>query len=305
MQYHPKSYSEEGLAGRDDEQEVRPSHSDQEGLVSSLDLKRRIVLTGAAGSVGAILRTHFSSSPHYDPVLTDREDHGEAGVYPADLSRCEPGWVEQFAGADTVIHLAADSQPCAPWQSVAENNIEVTFNVFQAAVQQKVRRVIFASSLKAMDGYRFSHGPITANAPPRPTSFYATSKLFGERLGRFYSEEFGLSVICLRIGYVKAGQLPGDRNGNTWQHSKWLSTEDLCQAVEKAIAVEDVSFAVLPLVSDNAAMRWDLSETCRVLGYEPTKFSELPSPTMLYRIRSMLGMLHKRFLDPAWRYYWD
>jgi nucleoside-diphosphate-sugar epimerase len=296
---------DERAVGRDSGQKAPRPHSDQDSSVSSQGLKRRIVVTGAAGEIGTLLGTYFSSSPHYDPVLTDLVNHDEASIYPANLSHYDPEWVERFAGADTIIHLANDSRPCAPWESVAENNIEVTFNVFRAAVQQKVRRIIFASSLKTMDGYRFSRGPIAADAPPRPTTFYAAEKLFAERLGRYYSEEFGLSVICLRLGYVHPEQFHSGRNQNAWRHSKWLSVEDLYQAVEKAIQVEDVAFAVLPLVSDNATMRWDLFETCRVLGYEPTKYTEPPSPPLRYRIRAMLGMIYKRFVDPAWQYYWD
>lgn len=305
MKHKSKMYMEEHAAGRDSGQKAPRPHSDQDSSVSSQGLKRRIVLTGAAGNIGSLLGAYFGNSPDYDPVLTDLENHGEASIYPADLSHYDPEWIEQFSGADTVIHLACDSRPCAPWESVAENNTEVTFNVFRAAALQKVRRVILASTLKTMDGYRFSQGPIAADAIPRPTTFYAASKLFEERLGRYYSEEFGLSVICLRLGYVHPGQLHSGRNHNTWRHSKWLSAEDMYQAVEKAIQVEDVTFAVLPLVSDNATMRWDLSETCRVLGYEPTKFTKPPSPPIRYRIRAMLGKIYKRFLDPAWQYYRD
>ena len=49
----------------------------------------------------------------------------------------------------------------------------------------------------------------------------------------------------------------------------WLSNQDYCQVVEKAILAENVSFAVLNAMSDNSGMKWDLSETRRVLGYQP------------------------------------
>ena len=54
-----------------------------------------------------------------------------------------------------------------------------------------------------------------------------------------------------------------------WGKKMWLSNQDYCQVVEKAILVGNVSFAVLNAMSDNSGMKWDLSETRRVLGYQP------------------------------------
>ena len=48
-----------------------------------------------------------------------------------------------------------------------------------------------------------------------------------------------------------------------------LSNQDYCQVVEKAILAKNVSFAVLNAMSNNSGMKWDLSETQRVLDYQP------------------------------------
>ena len=45
---------------------------------------------------------------------------------------------------------------------------------------------------------------LTADAPIRPDGPYGIGKAFGEAAARYYAEEFGLSVICLRIGTVNA-----------------------------------------------------------------------------------------------------
>ena len=71
-------------------------------------------------------------------------------------------------------------------------------------------------------------------------------------------------------GWVQPGENhPGDYMGGDWWRQMWLSNRDFCQLVEKAILVENVQFAVLNAMSNNTGMRWDLSETRRVLGYEP------------------------------------
>ena len=78
-------------------------------------------------------------------------------------------------------------------------------------------------------------------------------------------------MICLRIGYCQRGE---NRPGATmtmgsWGQLMWLSDRDLCQAMERAVLVGDVGFAVLNLMSDNPGMRWDMDATRRVLGYVP------------------------------------
>lgn len=266
--------------------------------------KRRIVITGAAGRIGLRLRTHLGRSPDYELVLIDLDNRGDADIHCFNLSRYQPDWARLFAGADAVVHLAGDPRPTAPWRSVSENNIEATFNLFRAAAEHGVPRVLYASSLLTMEGYRYGRGVIAADAPPRPVSFYASSKLMGEAIGRQFSRDRGLSVICLRIGDVEVDRTSPGRDVNSWRQSRWLSVDDLCQAIEKAILVSDPGYVVLPLTSDNSGMRWDLAETCRVLGYEPTKPAPPLRPYMYVRLRALLGYALKRLFDPSWRDYW-
>lgn len=49
---------------------------------------------------------------------------------------------------------------------------------------------------------------LKADAPTRPDGPYGVGKAFGEAAGRYYSEAFGLSVICLRIGTVTGENRP-------------------------------------------------------------------------------------------------
>lgn len=273
--------------------------------MSKREQARRIVITGAAGRVGGRLRTHFEGLSDRDVVLIDHDCQGASGIHSADLSRYDRAWTDLFAGADAIIHLAGDPRPSAPWASVAKNNIEATFNVFKAAAAHGVRRIVYASSLMTMEGHRFGREPIVVDTPARPVSFYGVSKLVGEEIGSQFAREGTMSVICLRIGVVQTGDVPAGRDLNGWRRSKWLCGADLCQAFEKAIQAADTNYAILPVVSDNANMRWNLAETCRVLGYTPTKCTTVKPPYFHVRIRGLLGWVHKRWLDPAWRDYRD
>ena len=98
--------------------------------------------------------------------------------------------------------------------------------MFRAAVEQGVRRVIYASTLMSMEGYRFGRGPIAFDATPRPVSFYAASKLMGEIIARQFAQERALSVICLRFGAVQTNGAPPGRDWTAWRLSKWLSNKD-------------------------------------------------------------------------------
>jgi hypothetical protein len=54
-----------------------------------------------------------------------------------------------------------------------------------------------------------------------------------------------------------------------WGQEMWLSDRDFLSGMRCAIDANNVSFAALNLMSDNAGMRWDIAETREVIGYEP------------------------------------
>lgn len=266
--------------------------------------KRRIVITGAAGRIGVLLTTHFEASPDYDLVLIDRKSDAGRKIHGADLSEYPGQWAGLMAGADAVIHLAGDPSPAASWASVSKNNIDATLNLFRGAAENNVRRVIYASSLQTMEGYRFTAGPVPLDAPPRPTSFYAVSKLVGEATARHFSETHGLSAICLRIGHARKGAISSGKGLTIWQRAKCLSAEDLCLAFEKAIHAEVPTCAIVPLVSNSDYCRWDMAATERILGFRSAANLRFGKPSMIAKIRENFVYLHRRIFHQAWRHYW-
>jgi hypothetical protein len=107
----------------------------------------------------------------------------------------------------------------------------------------------------------------------RNSTPYASTKLFGERLGKCYSESAGLSVIAVRIGWVR----PGDNRAEdvplsrgSWFRQMWLSNRDFCQLMEKCLLADSsIRFAIVNGMSANAGMRWDLDYTRQLVGFEP------------------------------------
>lgn len=256
--------------------------------------QQKILVTGTKGNLGRKICNYLKAKSQYDLVCLDIVTHGDTSTIQADLSLYNDSWTRCFEGVNVVIHLAADHRLTAPWESLEKHNVDAVINVFEAAVSNGVERVIFASSLATMYGYNedyYHHNtPLTPEIPARPNSFYGATKILGERLGRGYAKLHGLSVICLRIGWVQ----PGENNPETfrdimpWKQARWLSNRDLCQAVERAIIVKDLDYEILNVVSDNKGMSWDIARTCRILGYHP---QDSHTPT-----RSSLKVLMKRRL---------
>jgi nucleoside-diphosphate-sugar epimerase len=246
---------------------------------------KTILISGAAGNLGAKLRHHLEGQ--YSLRLLDRQAKGDRAIVEADLSQWDPAWVEQFQGVDTVVHLAADPSASNAWEAVIGPNIDALNYVFTAAGQAGVQRIVYASSNHVMGGYKDIPEPekITTDLPPRPGTFYerdgqslnsvpyGTAKLMGERLGKCYADIYGLSFIAVRIGAIRAGDNPASAfpsNRMEWFRLMWLSNRDYCQLMTRCIEADpSIHFAVVNGMSNNTGMRWDLAYTRQLLGYEP------------------------------------
>ncbi len=248
-------------------------------------MTKTIVITGAGGNLGGKLRAALAG--HYALRLIDKEAHEDAPVLPFDLGVWSDTWADLFMGAQAVVHLAANSKAHARWEELLSPNVDAVLNVLHASVRAGVRRVIIASSNHVMGGYQYDciPGELTTDLPPRPgtryvvndqtrdSSAYGTTKLFAERVARWYAEEFGLSVLAVRIGWVRPGEnrredLPADRG--EWFRQMWLSNRDFCHLMKCCLeASEAIRFEVVNGMSKNPGMPWDLEHTCRVVGYKP------------------------------------
>ena len=233
-------------------------------------MTRTVLITGAAGNIGRKVAAHFAALG-WTLRLLDVAVHDDAAIVPADLTRWHEDWVSRFRGVDAVIHLAGDPSPRASWASAQRLNIDLTQNVYEAAVRGGVRRLVFASSNWVMAGYRPGTGTLDTASDPYPVNPYGVSKLVGERMGRSYHERWGLEVACLRIGFCQRGEnRPGPHMSmGRWGQLMWLSDHDLCHGMERAVVAEGVGFSVLNLMSDNPGMRWDIEATRRAIGYVP------------------------------------
>lgn len=241
--------------------------------------KGPVLVTGASGKIASRCRAAWAET--MDLWLTDLHIAKGENSFPADLM--DFGQVYRaFEGVDTVIHLAMapahQPQDTPPDEADPGDilrikvNMEATYNVLEAARRQKVRRVVYISSMTTLLGNRHE-AAYTSDTPPNPLNLYACTKLFGEQLARVYWRSHGLSTICLRVG--QPFPLENPEFDDLWRMNKrsrsiFVEMNDLAQAVQCAVSTS-VEFGVYPVVSASDNQRVDLSPS-REIGYVPRAY---------------------------------
>ena len=224
--------------------------------------RRRVVLTGAAGAIGAAIAPRLGS--RWDLQLTDSRSGGAVNLLDiTDVDACRAA----FTGADAVVHLAAVPDPDATWEQLLPANVVGAHHVARAAMDCAVRRLVVASSLQAVSAYPSGRQLRTADAP-RPANLYGVTKAWLEALGAWVASSSGTSVVALRIGFF-AEAPPVGADATARDLAAWLSPRDCAELVRAAVEAEGVTWAVVNGISANRYRTADLSETEMLLGYRP------------------------------------
>ncbi|MET7682901.1 NAD(P)-dependent oxidoreductase [Streptomyces sp. NPDC005423] len=229
---------------------------------------RTVLLTGAAGGLGTLMRNLLPAFGYHLRLLDLRPIEGEPDAITADLAD-RAALREAVRGVDAIIHLAGISLE-ASFDKILKSNIEGTHNLYEAAREEGVRRVVFASSNHAVGftPYPRDGAPlIPVDTPRRPDTFYGLSKSFGEDLAQLYWDKHGVETVSVRIGSC----FP--QPSSVRMLSVWMSPADGARLFHAALTAEEVGHTVVYGSSANTRLWWDLS-TARALGYEPRDDSE-------------------------------
>jgi uronate dehydrogenase len=227
-----------------------------------------IVITGAAGGIGSMLRSRLAGEGRVLRLLDVTPVTAGAGEESVVASVTDmAAMTAACAGAGAVIHLGGIASEAA-WERILEVNINGTYTVLEAARRAGVPRVIFASSNHAVGFTPLDAVPIPDYAFPAPDTFYGASKAAGEALGALYSHRHGMDVICVRILSCF------ERPRNTRMLSTWLSPDDAGRLFEACLTAPRPGFRVVFGVSANTRGGLVSLDEARALGYESRDDSE-------------------------------
>ncbi|MBD1370953.1 NAD(P)-dependent oxidoreductase [Hazenella sp. IB182357] len=235
----------------------------------------KILITGAAGKIGRNLSRSLKANTehvfrladlnttelnHLKDVTSDLVD-----LNVADLSACK----KACEGVDIVIHLAGDPSPDADfYHSLLENNIKGTYNIFRAAKDNQVSKVIVASSAQVVEGHPLDYQS-NSHSPIRPKNMYGVSKSFAEAVASYFAYSEGMQAIAIRIAAYddfKSSKEPMSAR----DMSAYISPEDFNHLIIQTLNAKHLPpFCILNGVSNNRFKRLSLEETKELVGYNP------------------------------------
>ena len=223
---------------------------------------KTVLITGATGDVGTHLARELAGK--YKLRLSDKRPIKAKNFVKADISKMADA-LKITKGVDAIVHLGGYSVE-GPWEGILQANIIGCYNVFEAARRNGVKRIVFPTSNHAVGFYRRDE-TIDHKVYPRPDSRYGVSKVFGEALGRLYTDKYGMEMVMIRIGNVNPKPIDKRRL------SIWISPRDVAQLVSIAIDKPGIKFEIVYGISGNKRAWYDNSNAYR-LGYQPQDDAE-------------------------------
>jgi nucleoside-diphosphate-sugar epimerase len=206
----------------------------------------RICVTGANGKAGREAARHLREHG-YEVLATDllvpRADRED--VLAADLTDHGQA-VDVLDGMDAVVHLANIPAPgLAPAALTFNANTTMNFNVFHAAVQLGLQRVVWASSETTL-GLPFDvpprYAPVDESHFPYPTSTYALSKVVSETIAAQLAGWSGIPFVGLRFSnifdredYARVPSFWGDATRRRWNLWGYIDVRDAAAACRLAL----------------------------------------------------------------------
>lgn len=229
----------------------------------------RLLLTGAAGGLGKVLRQRLR--PYANILrLSDIGEMAPAEGPHEELVRCDladkAGVHQLVEGVDAILHFGGVSVE-RPFEEILGANICGVFHIYEAARRHGVKRVVFASSNHVIGFYKQDQR-LDANSPRRPDGYYGLSKSYGEDMASFYFDRYGIETVSIRIG----SSFPEPANRRMM--STWLSYDDLTQLIERSLYTENAGHTVVYGMSANREVWWDNSQAAH-LGFTPKDSSEV------------------------------
>ena len=218
----------------------------------------KIVLTGASGRLGSYLREPLSKITK-KLVSTDKEDIGKTlhnEVFKKLNIKNFKEVNKILKKTDLIIHFGGYSNE-GPFQEILDSNVLGTYNIWKSAEKNKIKRIIFASSIHSVGMYR-ANETINHKVMHKPDTFYGLSKCFGENLAQMYWDKCGIECLTIRI--LSCAKVTSKRSLSTW-----LSYDDLIRIVIQSTKIKKLGFEIIYGVSNNKRLNVDNTNATRKL----------------------------------------
>jgi uronate dehydrogenase len=229
----------------------------------------KILLTGAAGIVGTLIRPCLAEAFEEVVLLTHRTScenlrPNERAVQGDIQDRaCTDG---ALSGVDGIIHLAGLVGPDYTFDQVLGPNVIGTYNLFESARVLGVKRIVYASTHHAV-GFLPRTAAVDEREPVRADSWYGVSKGFGEVMAAYYSDKFGLDILSVRIGSVTE-KVSDERRVHLWS-----SPRDLARLFELGLKRKERGYRLVYGVSACPDPFFD-NRSAGEIGYRPADNSD-------------------------------
>lgn len=223
-----------------------------------------LLITGAACDLAGELAKSLSLSGEHRIRLTDRlKVKTDFEFVRSDLSHTSET-NELVRGMDAIIHLAEFPLDSSERQGI-DFLTRCTYNLLWAAVEEKVPRLIYSSTLQLLEKYAEAL-TVSENWCPLPScEAYLLSKYLGEFICREFAHEGKIDVICLRLGNLVRADLT---KGKSFDPT-WVELRDVIHAFDCALKASVNHWSVVHIGSDSPGARFSIAKAKRALGYKP------------------------------------
>ena len=262
--------------------------------------KKKVVVTGASGAIAGVLLPALRE--RYDLTLldtraSDSKGNAVAGAQVADLmNKDRDSYRHHFTSADAVVHCAyyrLQSQGDDAYFSSELANLQMTYNVYQVAWEERVRRLVAASTNHAADfyeGYALDgETPMVTPGMNASDNWYGWAKIAFEQIGQVYASGVThggrpLENVQIRIGGPRETDMADTQMGDLRRMRRalavYISQRDMSQLFVKSIETDyirneyAVPFQIFYGISANTHAIWSIANARRVIGYAPQDNSE-------------------------------
>lgn len=231
----------------------------------------RVAVTGGSGKLGRSVVRRLREDGHAVTNL-DRAGGRGRGFVEVDLRNYGEvvdvflGLEDRSAGFDAVVHLAAIPAPgLAPDAATFENNMQATYNVFQAARRAGIKTIVYASSETVL-GLPFDidppYIPVDEEYPARPESTYSLVKHLEEQMAiQLTRWDADLSITGLRFSnvmdpedYEEFPSFDSDPHMRKWNLWGYIDGRDGAQAVALALEHARPGFEAFIIANEDTVM---------------------------------------------------